>query len=252
MIRLTVTICLILGLGAEGSQAFFPSPTTMAERVDSRLALIESMQVEVSFPEHPQWTIRVWKKDSAWRQEWVRQGQEATSVAAAGVGQERRLKAAYPDLQRFPRPIVSLWYDQPVQAWWQEWGIIPDKMDFAFVHTRPCLVLGGLSADSQAWIDHETSLPLKLVTGEGVSCVWRDYRNIGNHRLPHAALLSFSGGTELRVSLAWRGINTRLPQRLFERQAFYAHFPRSEAAMPELPADLHLLWKILPPAWITQ
>jgi hypothetical protein len=229
---------------------FFPETQELASRVKEQFSRMRSWQAVLSLAEETGFRIHCWRREASWRQEWISRTNGTASVVRAALGHGQRLIASYPSAFTFPlSPLRLAGRDDPL-ALWRSLGVETEIKSYQFFSHRPCIVLGATFGNldrPQVWIDLEEHVPLRLVSASGLQWIWKDYYRAGNVALPHSLTVVLPGGERLTMEIVWKGVNTDIPDPLFDVSAFRDKFGR--APFTQLPSQrMQLLWERLPKA----
>jgi len=250
-VRGACAVLLLLLLSSPGmGHGFFPETDELAQEVEEQLSRMRTWQAVLSVAEETGLRIHCWRREASWRQEWVRHTNGTGSVMRAALGHGERLLASYPPAFTFPLPPLRLAGNGDPLALWRSLGVESGTKSYQFFSHRPCIVLGARFGNldrPQVWIDLEEHVPLRLVSASGLQWIWKDYYRAGNVALPHSLAIVLPGGERLSMEIVWKGVNTDIPQALFNVPAFEDKFGRAPST--QLPSRrLRLLWERLPKA----
>jgi len=222
-IRIFFFTWLVFLLAFSCSSAFFPDIPEVSKNMEDRYASIDSLKADISLRDNSTLRIRIWRKDNKWRQEWISKKGNSSELVQAAIGRERRLLASFPEKSSFPLSLLHFWYPGHPSKFWQNLGINKEKKSYQFLGKNPCLVIGAEYKEMdrpQLWLHKEKYFPLQVINWEKIKWRWKEYAAVGNYFLPHVLQIYFPEGKNIKMDIAWKGINSGIPERLFDVQKF--------------------------------
>lgn len=196
--------------------------------------------VELSLRDNSSLHIHVWRKNNKWRQEWINKKSNSSKILQAAIGRGKRLLISFPEKKDFPLSPLYYWCPEKFHEFLQVPEIDTRIKSYQFTEKHPCLVIGAKSKRSsrpQLWLHNEYFFPLRIIDSRGLKCDWSEYAEVGNYALPHRLRLEFSRGKILEFNICWRGINSELPDHLFDLQKFREKFSRAYVPEAKAPND---------------
>lgn len=234
VIRILFSTLLVLLLGSGHVSAFFPDIEEVTENIEDRYASIDSLKADISFQGNSTLHIRIWRKDNKWRQEWISKNGNSSELVQAAIGKDRRLWASFPEKSSFPLSLLHFWYPGHPSKFWQMLGINKDVMSYQFMGKIPCLVIGAeykQMDNPQLWLHKEKYFPLLVINWEKIKWRWKEYAKVGNYFLPHELQIDFPEGKNIKMDIAWKGINSDVREGLFDVQKFREKFSGVDSSM---------------------
>lgn len=205
------------------ARAFFPSDDEISSSIHSSYARFDSYEVEITFPEYPTQSLKIYNNKNKWRQDWTVSG-ESNSTVSSAVGYLFDIDQVCPYGAVFPIPLTSIWMPRdPIQDW-VELGVNNVTKSYGFSDNIPALIIGAETGDdnsTQVWLDNENFTLLKFIrsTSDGkVEFKFDSYERFGGFNLPKTCTISFPGLESIDVEFKWISVNKNLDSSLFNEK----------------------------------
>ncbi|SOB58069.1 conserved exported protein of unknown function [Pseudodesulfovibrio profundus] len=216
-----VALCLVICLMALPALAFSPDEETLAEVVRHNYGPFSSWEVELTYPEYPDVSTRLWYARGKWRQEW-RYGEQAKGL---GVGGSVVASCA---TEGFPLSPMLLWMvPNPVEAW-RSWGVDMETRNFGFCNGQPCLMLGAEPGDETSpavRLNNESMAPILIrytVDETLYSVHFDEYKTFAGYEVPQSVSVTIGGDQVLQMQVKWIAANKADDPSLYAMDAFDA------------------------------
>ncbi|MCA1742924.1 MAG: hypothetical protein LC631_03105, partial [Desulfovibrionales bacterium] len=217
MQKIVLFLMLFLWLaGAPASADILVPEDEIKKKLNSNYQGIENFSVVLNF-DHKDLSLRIWKQDQSWRQEWVALQNGNDEIAGVAVGEEESILSSKGMDSVYPPLFFLLFRDF---FWWKDQGVDSTKQGYHFFHGRPALSLGVTAFDdynNSLWLDNEDNVIIRMIVSDDdmfLDLSWLEYKNVGNYKLPHRLIVA-SKHLEFSCTIEWRDINSHYDPSLF-------------------------------------